>query len=30
MILDLGRGRRVTIFASASAALVGAALKALR
>lgn len=30
MILELGRGRRVSIFASASPALVGAALKALR
>lgn len=30
MIIDLARGRRVSIFASASPALVGAALKALR
>ncbi|MDD3677391.1 IS66-like element accessory protein TnpA [Thauera propionica] len=30
MIIDLARGKRVSIFASASPALVGAALKALR
>ncbi|WP_126174268.1 IS66-like element accessory protein TnpA [Altericroceibacterium xinjiangense] len=30
MIMDLARGKRVSIFASASPALVGAALKALR
>lgn len=30
MIIDLVRGKRVSIFASASPALVGAALKALR
>ena len=30
IVIDLARGRRVSIFASASPALVGAALKALR
>lgn len=30
MVIELARGRRVSIFASASPALVGAALKALR
>jgi transposase len=30
LIIDLARGKRVSIFASASPALVGAALKALR
>lgn len=30
MIIDLARGKRVSIFASASPSLVGAALKALR
>ena len=30
MVIDLARGRRVSIFASASPALVAAALKALR
>ena len=30
MVIDLARGKRVSIFASASPALVGAALKALR
>ncbi|MET0192665.1 MAG: transposase [Hyphomicrobiaceae bacterium] len=30
MVIDLARGRRVSIFSSASPALVGAALKALR
>lgn len=30
MIIDLARGKRVSIFASASPALVGAAFKALR
>lgn len=30
MIIDLARGKRVSVFASASPALVGAALKALR
>jgi len=30
MIIDLARGRKVSIFASASPALLGAALKALR
>lgn len=30
MVIDLARGRRVSIFASASPTLVGAALKALR
>ena len=30
IVIDLARGRRVSIFASASPVLVGAALKALR
>jgi transposase len=30
MIIDLARGKRVSIFASASPAIVAAALKALR
>lgn len=30
IVIELARGRRVSIFASASSALVGAALKALR